>query len=124
MRLLPILGCVAGVAAAQTYTVTALLPPPGVGFFNLDGSMNNKGQVLGEVGNLSAGLRYPVVWTNGVAQALPIPSGYSYIANLSTYKINDSGTVIGTVENAGTQRTHIAVWKDGIPTVLPDPPIS
>jgi uncharacterized membrane protein len=86
--------------------------------------MNNKGQVLGEVGNLSAGLRYPVVWTNGVAQALPIPSGYSYIANLSTYKINDSGTVIGTVENAGTQRTHIAVWKDGIPTVLPDPPIS
>src|SRR5262245_19447093 len=65
-------------AAAQTYTATPLPPPPGYVFFNLDGSMNNSGQVLGEAGSPGAAVRFPVLWTNGVPQPLPMPSGSVY----------------------------------------------
>jgi uncharacterized membrane protein len=92
-------------------------------FANLDSSINNKGQVLGEAGSNGFTVRFPVLWTNGVPQALPIPSGYSYIAVLSTYHVNDAGTVIGTVQEATSTRGHIVVWNSGAPTVLPDAPV-
>jgi Big-like domain-containing protein/List-Bact-rpt repeat protein len=65
-----------------------------------------------------------VLWTNGVPQILPMPSGYVYQARLETYKVNDSGTVIGTVADAAnTSVSHIVVWNNGIPSILPDAPI-
>jgi hypothetical protein len=112
---------IAGGAAAQ-YTYTPLHAPNGFLFFNLDGSMNNKGQVLGEAGNGGATVRFPVLWTGGVPQALPIPTGYSYLAVLSTYHVNDAGTVIGTVQDSSAKE-HIAVWNNGVPSVLADAPL-
>ncbi len=124
MRSPSILLLMAAVAAAQSYTVTTLPPPTGFLLFNLDGSMNNKGQVLGDAGSSGAATRFPVLWTGGVPQILPMPAGHAYLAVLQSYKINDAGTVIGTVQESGSTRTHIAVWKDGVPSVLPDAPLA
>lgn len=123
MRLPIVLLLAAGVAAAATYSVTPLPAPAGYVFANLDGSINNKGQVLGEAGNNGFTVRFPVLWTDGIPQMLPIPSGYSYLAVLYTYHLNDAGTVIGTVQEASSTRTHIVVWSGGASSVLPDAPV-
>lgn len=102
-------------AFGQIYAATRLQIPQGYSFANLDGSMNNYGQVLGEV---TGAARVPVLWTNGIPQILPIPADYVYIAALWSYKVNDSGTVIGTVQEANTQNRHVLIWKNGVPARL------
>ncbi len=107
-------------ALPQTYTALPLPPPSGYFFNYLYGSVNNKGQVLGEAEtgfNNGVG-RAPVLWTNGVPQILPIPSGYAFTALIYSYHVNDAGTVIGTVQETHSTRTHIAIWTGGVPAVL------
>src|SRR5579884_76114 len=101
---------------AQTYTSSQLLPPSGYTFVDLYGSMNNKQQVLGEVDKGQA--RFPALWTNGVPQILPIPSGYIYFAEPFTYHVNDSGAVVGTVQEANSSNTHVLIWTGGNPVRL------
>lgn len=126
---------VGAASAATTYTATNLQPPGSlVGFGNIIG-MNNKAQVLGDacadiiggiVYSCSGTNRFPAVWSNGVITPLPIPFGYSYIAQPSYYHINDSGTVVGTLQTPGANNVpydHVFVWTNGVPTMLPDAPL-
>jgi len=132
MRLPLVLLVTAGIAgAAQSYTATSLQTSTN-GFANII-ALNNKGQVLGDACDFVGSFlycygshRYPAVWSNGTITPLPIPEGYSYVAQLSYYGINDSGTVVGTLQTLGANNVaynHVFVWTNGVPTVLPDAPI-
>ena len=130
MRLFSILLIAAGMAAAAapSYTATSLSSPgTPYHFVNLIG-LNNKGQVLGDTcinGSNCFGVnRFSGVWSNGVITPLPIPSGYVYLAQLSSYSINDFGLVIGTVQEASSTRTHVVEWTNGVPAVLSDATIN
>ncbi len=129
LRLLAALSVATGAArAATTYQATNLQPPGSlVGFANIIG-MNNKAQVLGDACNILGAFlycyganRFPAVWSNGVITPLPIPTGYSYIAQLSSYGINESGTVVGTVTAAAGSK--VVLWSNGVPQILPDAPV-
>ena len=131
MRLLSILvamlSIAAGTAAAQGYTATPITSANSPIFFANFIDLNNKGQVLGDACIANCGVnRFPAVWSNGNFQALPIPTGYIYIAN-GLYKLNDSGTVVGTVQEASCSGfqcippTDVVVWQDGTPTVIRPP---
>ena len=62
--------------SAAQYTVQELLPPSGfpATMATRAFAINNQGQVFGET--LSSTVRQPVLWTNGLPDALPIPAGY------------------------------------------------
>lgn len=112
MRLLSILLVAAGAAvAAATYTATPIGPAGGLFAANILG-MNNKGEVPADVCKVAAvpfcqgPNRFSAVWSNGTFSPLPIPSGYSYVAQPAYYAINDSGTVVGTLGGPGRQQQH------------------
>jgi hypothetical protein len=130
MKLLAALCIAAGAASAATsYTATNLQPAGSPYQVNAVLGLNNKGQVLVDMctnGNCTGANRLPGVWSNGVITPLPIPSGYSYIAQPAYYHINDSGNVVGTLAITGANNVtynHVFVWTNGIPAVLPDAPL-
>jgi hypothetical protein len=132
MRILSTLLIAAGMASAgTTYTATPLNPPGStIGFANVI-ALNNKGEVLGDAcplvgGFLNCGIsgRGPAVWGNGAFTPLPIPSGYSYIAQPAYYGINDSSAVVGTLANSAGTASHVFLWTNGVPSPLLDAPVA
>lgn len=129
-RVVTMLLLAAGAAsAATTYTATNLQPPGSPYQVANVLAMNNHAQVLVDIcnnGNCTGVNRFAGVWSNGVITPLPIPTGYSYIAQPAYYGINDSGTVVGTLQIPGPNNVpydHIFVWTNGVPTMLPDAPL-
>lgn len=118
-----------GLTAAQVqaqYTAQ-LLPPPTVG--QPPGeitpyALNNAGQVFGRnfwgTGNPNRG---PVLWTNAVPAALPLPAGYHFY-DIGIYFLNDMGVAVSTVQlDSATVNEGIraVVWRNGAATVVPVP---
>ena len=117
---------VCGASAATTYTATNLQPAGSPYQVNSVLGFNNHAQVLVDIcnnGNCTGVNRFPGVWSNGVITPLPIPAGYSYVAQPSYYGINDSGTVVGTLAVTATNYDHVVVWTNGVPAFLPDAPL-
>ena len=116
-------------AAAAQYNAQILLPPsefsqPGA---VTDGyAMNESGQVFGQV-ELSGNHRRPVLWTDGVGAALPIPNGYYWDAALGYQFVNNSGLVVSRLRIANgvpgisEDESFVVVWQNGVPQVLPAP---
>ncbi len=77
---------------------TVLPDLPGAFLQSVGRSINTRGDVAGQSNGGE-----PVVWKNGVVQALPLPVR---LAN-TVYEINDSGDVVGTVGSVGV------LWKQG-----------
>jgi hypothetical protein len=121
----------ARVGSAQ-YNAQILLPPAEFsqpGALTNAFAMNESGQVLGEV-TLFNNDRRPVVWTDGVGVALPIPDGYYWFGGFepSGYQfINNSGLVVGRlriangIPNSNWDESRVVVWQNGVPQVLPMP---
>ncbi len=111
----------AAVASAQ-YNAQILLPPAE---FSQTASthayaMNNSGQVFGEVVLSGTDLR-PVLWTDGIGAALPVPAGYSWESTRGF--VNDDGTVMSWLRTADGHpyEQRIVIWTNGIAQVLPPP---
>ena len=106
--------------AAAQYTAQVLLPPAGLPQNTATRAfkMNNSGQVVGEV-LVTSGDRRPVLWTNGVAQFLPLPPGYAWGSDFSQTFLNDHGTVVASVLLPGglaggrLDAPRIAIWEPG-----------
>jgi hypothetical protein len=117
--------------AAAQYSAQILLPPSGFpqGAFTRGYAMNESGQVFGEV-VLSSTDRRPVLWTDGVGEALPIPDGYYWSGAfdpLGYQFVNDSGLVVSRlriangVPNSNWDESRVVVWQNGVPQVLQPP---
>lgn len=76
--------------------------------------INSSGQVVGSIYNASLNRNEGVVWTNGVAERLPLISGFSTATPVS---ISDGGRVVGGVNTFAPSVP--AVWTNGSGTFLP-----
>jgi len=89
-------------------------------------AVNNNGQVFGR-NFWAAGTpdRGPVLWTNGVPAALPLPAGYRwYDAGFGL--VNDAGVVLSIVQLdsepvGGGNGVRPVVWQNGVASVVPVP---
>ncbi len=108
-----------GAAAATTYTVTDLGVLPG-GNTSQAFKINSSGDIAGasnETGNLG-GYR-PVIWTNGVVRALPLPAGTSATISSGPVAINNATPlqVIGAISSANANDGAVR-WDGLVPTPL------
>jgi probable HAF family extracellular repeat protein len=109
----------------QNNTMVAL---PTVGGINGQASaINNKGQVAGYAengvadstcppGTVNFMVDLPVVWTNGVATALPTVQGNP---DGVAFGINNKGQAVG-YSGTCTAANYAVVWQNGMATQLPD----
>jgi hypothetical protein len=120
-------------AAAQPYNAQILLPPSEFSqpVASTNGyAMNESGQVFGEaiLNNNGHNDDYrPVLWTDGVGAALPIPNGYYWDSALGYQFVNNSGLVVSRLRIANgvpglsEDESRVVVWQNGVPQVLPAP---
>ena len=97
----------ARVGSAQ-YNAQILLPPSE---FSQPGAleevfaMNESGQVFGAV-ILFNNERRPVLWTDGVGVALPVPNGYYWDGSLGYQFVNNSGLIVSRLRIANGVELH------------------
>src|SRR6266436_6258790 len=106
-------------------TPTSGQPPGGTSPY----ALNNKGQVFGRNFWGGPGVnRGPVLWTNALPVALPVPAGYHWYDSSLNF-LNDAGVALslGQLDSAtqGQSPTNAGirpiVWQTGIATILPLP---
>jgi len=129
-----ITACVLATAepAAAQYNAQILLPPSEFsqpGALTNAFAMNEAGLVFGEV-VLYPNDHRPVVWTDGVGVALPVPDGYYWTNGFDPFGyqfVNNSGLVVSMlriangVPNSNWDEKRVVVWQNGVPQVLPLP---
>lgn len=129
-------GCLLLIAQAalaqEPYNAQVLLPPSEFsqpGAMTNPFAMNESGQVFGEA-VLFPNDHRPVLWTDGVGMALPIPAGYYWTDGFDPngYQfVNNSGLVVSRVRiangipNSNWDEQRVIVWQNGVPQVLPMP---
>jgi hypothetical protein len=116
--------------ATAQYTAQVLLPPADLptSATTRAVAINSAGQVFGEALG-DAFHREPVLWTGGVPQHLPIPTGYNWDDLPGEQFLNDNGTVVAKVlipngVSPGVDAARVIVWQNGDPQIAPLPPIA
>lgn len=118
--------------ASAQYNAQILLPPAEFsqpGALTNGYAMNESGQVFGEA-ILYPNDHRPVLWTDGVGVALPIPAGYYWTTGFDPFGyqfVNNSGLVVSMlriangIPNSNWDEKRVVVWQNGVPQVLPPP---
>jgi hypothetical protein len=113
------------IPALAQYTAQ-YLPPPSAGQpagGTKPYALNNEGQVFGRNFWGGTGIdRGPVLWTNGVGFALPVPAGYNWMDSALGF-INDAGVVVSTVQLIPVPPGQFPAvrpvsWQNGNATVI------
>jgi uncharacterized repeat protein (TIGR01451 family) len=115
-----------GAVQAAQYTWQNLPPPAGLppGLYTTPYALNNLGQVFGRHfwGGPSPD-RWPVLWTNAVPTALPVPAGYNWLDTGGGF-VNDQGVAVSTIKLVAASANggiRPVVWQGGAATVVPNP---
>ena len=113
---------------AQAQYTAQFVPPPTEGQpagMITPFALNNRGQVFAR--NFWGGAspdRGPVLSTNGVTVALPMPTGYHFVDSQAASLLNDLGVAVSTVQldsATGAGGVRPVIWHNGAATVLPVP---
>lgn len=129
-------GATSPFASAQTANLptqyTAQFLPPPMDQPELTGTdayaLNKVGQVFGRAVAPGGASRAPVLWTGGIGQTLPVPTGYSWYDDPPYSFINDSGiivSIVSTPASTGGSLYYPIIWQNGalvsVINVLPSP---